>query len=233
MSRVCPECGEEYERIAQHYAWNEEHRPDLSGDQLDMVRFLLLDGASVDTEGSHNAIRYYSTELEYLKSVASRLGSVTSSIRLHETAAEQAERLRGQYPDMNIEERSLNDVYQLRTIPHPRLDAYEDGTDVTKLAPKALHWFIKAHGSYQGSAIFPTLYLDTRDTGVPAEHLRSLLHEKGIQTGRPAESDGGRFFVPTHHEEVIALPKVGIDQLKTEFGIKIEPAEDERNHVVG
>lgn len=233
MTTKCPTCGEEYERIAQHYAFNEEHRPELTDDQLDTVRFLLLDGATVDTSGSHHALETYSTDVEFLKAAAARLDEATSSIRLHSTAAEEARRLRQQYPNMDIDPDRVEDVYQLRTIPHPRLDGYEGGDDVTELTPNVLRWFIEHHGAYHGSAILPTLYLDTRDTGVSADHLRRLLHDSGIQTGRLAEGDGEPFFVPSARDGVVSLPKKGIDQLRSEFGIDINPAEDERNHIVG
>ncbi|MFC3477654.1 hypothetical protein [Halobacterium litoreum] len=232
MTTKCPTCGEEYERIAQHYAFNEDHRPDLSDDQLDTVRFLLLDGATVETEGAHHSITHYSTDVEFLKAAAARLGDLVTSLRLEATAAEQAEHLAAKYPDMDVTAEQCADLYALRTMPHPRLDAYEGGEDVTELTPNVMTWFIEFHGGYHGSAILPSLHLDTRDTGVSGDHLRRLFHDYGIQTGRLAEGDGETFFVPSAREGVVSLPKKGIDQLRDVFGIDINPAEDQRNHVV-
>ncbi|MFC7026827.1 hypothetical protein ACFQJ5_03270 [Halomicroarcula sp. GCM10025324] len=204
----------------------------MSDDQLDAVRFLLLDGANVDADGSHHALAAYSTDVEFLKAAAARLGDLVTSLRLEATAAEQAEHLVAKYPDMDITAEQCSDLYALRTMPHPRLDAYEGGDDVTELTPNVVAWLIEFHGGYHGSAILPSLHLDTRDTGVSGDHLRCLLHDYGIQTGRLTEGDDGPFFVPSHREGVVSVPKKGIDQLRDVFGIDITPAEDQRNHVV-
>lgn len=232
MTTECTTCGKEYERIAQHYAFNEDHRPDLSDDQLDTVRFLLLDGATVETEGAHHSITHYSTDVEFLKAAAARLGGVVTSLRLEATAEEQAEHLAAKYPGMDVTAETCSDLFALRTMPHPRLDGYEDGDDVTELTPNALSWFIQFHGAYHGSAILPSLHLDTRNAGVSADHLRRLMHDYGIQTGRLAEDGGDTYFVPSHREGVVSLPNKGINQLRDVFGIGIDPAEEERNHVI-
>jgi len=228
-TNVCPECGKEYVSLSQHFGMKPEHRPELSPEQMDVVRFLLLDGADLRTDSTHPTIRVYSSNRGFLESARDVLGWAANDVHTHRTAAQVAREVSENFgADVTAED--CNPTYGLATRPLPELENYDGPTDVGRLSPRLLHWLITRSGRYVGIPIFENLHLDVRDMDVSEDHLRGLLHDHGVQTGRPSYESS--MYVPVRHDGVIAIPSKGVQQIRDRFGIEITPAEDDRAHVV-
>lgn len=72
----CQECGKEVSRLGIHW-YNQDHYPDLSQYERDLLRGLLLGDGSV----SKRCIRVTNTNYEFLKWVGEELGILSSSVK--------------------------------------------------------------------------------------------------------------------------------------------------------
>lgn len=227
-TNVCPECGGEYASLSQHFGHQPEHRPELSPEQMDMIRFLLLDGCAIRADSTHPTLRVYSSDRGFLEAAREILGWAANDVHVHRTAEETARQVSENFgADVSAED--CTPTYGLATRPLPELAGFEGPSDVERLSPRLLKWVIARSGHYVGIPIFENLHLDVRGMDVSEDHLRRLLHAHEIQTGRPTEDT---MFIPTRHEGVIALPATGVRNIKDRFGIEITPETDDRAHVV-
>ncbi|MDL0125964.1 hypothetical protein PNQ92_11160 [Halobacterium salinarum] len=204
------------------------HRPALSAEQMDMIRFLLLDGCAIRAGSSHPTIRVYSSDRTFLEAAREVLGWAANDVHTHRTAEAAARQMRENFgADVSAEDCTA--TYGLATRPLPKLDGFEGPTDVERLSPRLLKWLIARSGRYVGIPIFPNVHLDVRDMDATEGHMRRLLSSHGVQTGRQTDSS---MFIPTRHDGVVAIPSEGVQQIKNRFGIEITPESDERAHVV-
>jgi hypothetical protein len=204
------------------------HRPALSAEQTDMIRFLLLDGCALRTDSSHPTIRVYSSDRGFLEAAREILGWAANDVHTHRTAEATARQMRENFgADVSAEDCTA--TYGLATRPLPELADFEGAADVATLSPRLLKWLIARSGRYVGIPIFPNVHLDVRDMDVSESHMRRLLNSHGVQTGRPTDA---RMFVPIHHSGLVAIPSTGVRQIRDRFGIEITPESDERAHVV-
>jgi len=195
---------------------------------MDMLRFLLLDGCAIRTESSHPTIRVYSSDRSFLEAVREILGWAANDVHVHRTAEATARQVSENFcADVTTED--CSPTYGLATRPLPGLEGYDGPREVEKLSPRLVNWLIARSGKYIGIPIFPNVHLDIRDMDISEGHIRNLLHEYGIQTGRPTADN---MFVPTRHDGVISIPSTGVRQIKNRFGIEITPETDDRAHVV-
>jgi hypothetical protein len=152
---LCPECGDEYERIASHWSNSTCGYPEITEDQRAALDGLMLGGSNVDGQGSNRHL----------------LASTVSS-PLAEWTAEQLDWLhhgtRVVHGDADNQ-----DVYRVRTAAHPAINRYErwgdgetrappDDYDLTPLAGRVWYAFaggLQWHGDYdsQRTATFSAL----------------------------------------------------------------------------
>ena len=117
---ICEECNEEYERIAQHWAWNEEHRPEIiEVDKQRLIGLLMGDGCIENGAGNGNrknaAMLVHNTNEKFLQEI-SDLISLPSNISKTKTAEESFENFGFSH---KVERENFNDVYRLSFISHP------------------------------------------------------------------------------------------------------------------
>lgn len=195
---------------------------------MDLCRFLLLDGADVRTMSTHPALRAYSSDRGFLEAAREVLGWAANDVHTHRTAEATARQVSENFgADVTAED--CDPTYGLATRPLPELEGMGGPSDVERLSPRLLKWIIARSGRYVGIPIFPNVHLDVRDMDVSETHMRRLLHDYEVQTGRPTDD---RMFVPTRHSGLLAIPATGVRTIKDRFGIEITPETDDRAHVV-
>lgn len=108
MSRTrCPECGDEKERIAQHWAMSSCGYPDVSDEQRAVLDGLVLSGATITGNGSNRHLTVGTTNEHLAAWTADRLGWLCHGVR---TESHDGDR---------------EDVYRVRTPAHPAINRYE------------------------------------------------------------------------------------------------------------
>jgi len=117
---ICGECGNEYQRISQHWAWNEDHRPEI--DEVDkerLIGLLMGDGCIESGAGNGNrknaAMLVHNTNKEFLQEI-SELIKLPSNINKTKTGQEAFENF-GLSQEVNVE--NFNDIYRLSFVSHP------------------------------------------------------------------------------------------------------------------
>jgi len=227
-TNVCPDCGTEYVSLSQHFGMKPSHRPALSPVQMDMIRFLLLDGCAIRTDSTHPTIRVYSSDRGFLEAAREILGWASNDVHTHRTAAATARQMQENF-GADVSAADCTATYGLATRPLPELADFAGAADVATLSPRLVKWLLARSGRYVGVPIFPNVHLDVRDMDTTAGHMCRLLDSYGVQTGRPTD---GRMFVPTRHSGLVAIPSAGVRQIRDRFGIEITPKTDERAHLV-
>lgn len=217
--KTCPECGEVYKRIAQHWAYNESHRPELTERQLDIATGVLMgDGCiKVDSRKGH----YANFQIEmitkpYLEWLSDIFGVLSRGVRLKRTAEQHVERNIAREFDENASLDTYNDSYCLETTTHPRFSElrnwYEDGEKTfpynIELNPTVLkHWYVCDGSLHQGRDIKIAMS-NERGNGEKIERYfseQSLPTPRWEEHGRKGGSGGINYRARWTKEESLEL----------------------------
>jgi len=116
---ICPECDDEYERVASHWARSACGYPEISAEQRAVLDGLVLGGANVDLGGGSNC----------------RLLASTVSSELAEWTAEQLGWLHHGTRTDHSDAAEHQDLYRVRTPAHPAINRYERWGDGDSRVP--------------------------------------------------------------------------------------------------
>lgn len=149
---ACPECGENYENLGQHWWGSPDHRPELTRKQRDIVTGLMMGDASLNRlSGQNPRIILGMITPAYLQHLDSIFGTLSCGVSLKHTAAESAAQQRRSGGDKNADEKDYSDVYQWVTRNNPELSDWDWYTEEKGkvfpsdivLTPTVLkHWFV-------------------------------------------------------------------------------------------
>lgn len=116
MKEVCPECGKEFQVISQHWRHNESHCPEFTGEQLDILRGVLLGDGSIGKPNATNPmISVGNTNIQFLEHLSEIMGILSTAIRVNKE------------PEGNS-----SPFYSVKTKHHPQLEnVYERWIDET------------------------------------------------------------------------------------------------------
>lgn len=223
MTGNCPECGDEFTHLGNHFVYSPDHRHSLSKSQLGTVEYLILRGANVRDKTKHPYLEVTSTDSELLKDVSNGLGWLSGDPRLRETSSEVAADFRDRFPDVDITDSNCSGVWSLRTVPHPELD-YAGPTDVAELRTETRRWLLKRHSTFVGD-IFGSLFIDTRSMAVPSAHLTDLLEATGYMTANRRDSRQFTRRIPSD-SDVIPVPHYDALALLEESGLTLSDVDN-------
>jgi hypothetical protein len=154
----CPECGDEYTNLAQHWHYSPSHRPELTQKQLEItVGSLMGDGFIKSSSNKNCYLRITMISPNYLKHVDDVFQSLGTGVKLHQTAAKSAKANRNTGFSPNAKKENYSDLYVWKTRCHPKFNEfrewYASGKKVwpenIKLTPTVLkHWYV-GDGCYQ------------------------------------------------------------------------------------
>ena len=221
MSVNCPTCGETYDKLGNHFAWNPQHRSALSERQRAIIEFLVLRGVTIRGESQKSRLEGYGTSEAWIREVTDALGWVANDPYLHQSATDVADSVERRYQD-NVSASDCSDVWGFTSVPHPALD-YEGPTDVKRLRPLTLRLLVGAVGNFVGT-IFGSLHVDVRGWDVGGDHMRDLLDSVGVST---VEYDGDGYATDTHTEryhyddDVVVVPHYDALDLLDSVGVAI------------
>ena len=149
MSVDCPECGESFDLIGQHWVFNEDHRPSLTQQQREIVTGLLMGDGSLDRGNKNPRLYVCMISPSYLKHLDKQFGILGTGVSLKMAAAESAKEKIERGFSQSVDPENYSDVYHWNTRCHPELHEfnwYGSGekvwpNDIT-LTPTVLkHWF--------------------------------------------------------------------------------------------
>lgn len=149
----CPQCGQSFELLGKHWNYSEDHRPNLSDKQYDIITGVLMGDGTLckrKSGGANPILRVKMISSNYLKYIDEIFGCLGTGVKIYKTAKENAKSLRDSGFSPSATEESCSDVYVWRTRSHPEIrefsDWYSTGSKVfpnnIDLTPTVLkHWY--------------------------------------------------------------------------------------------
>jgi len=152
MVKICTQCGNEYQRIGQHWSLSSDcSHPSFTDHQREVITGLLMGDGCIHKAKNGNPYLVCSMISEnYLQHIDDQFGVFGNVVSLKMTAAESAEHVRETGFDQNADADDYQDLYRWRSIRHPELqefaDWYASGKKVwpesIELTPTVLkHWY--------------------------------------------------------------------------------------------
>jgi len=130
MKDACPECGDEYKALAQHWRYSPEHRPDFSDYQKEVITGVLMGDGNIDSHtGGRPRLRVTSITKPYLDLLDDILGIHSLGVELKTTAEEAVERNIETGFSPNADVNDYSDLYELRTRNSPNLEQFSNWYD--------------------------------------------------------------------------------------------------------
>jgi hypothetical protein len=146
----CPECGDEYKNLGNHWHHSPSHRPELTQKQIEITTGLLMGDGSVSVHGKNCRLQTAMISPNYLKYLNNMFGCLGLGVELSESAAKSAKNNRDTGFSPDAKEENYSDVYYWYTRLHPKFNEfrewYSSGEKVwpenIELTPTVLkHWY--------------------------------------------------------------------------------------------
>lgn len=151
MSKVCNQCGNEYQRIGSHWVQSSScSHKGFTDYQREIITGILMGDGYIDSVNRNPRLQVGMISPNYLQYVADKFGVLGGSVTIQKTAAESAEKNRETGFRPNAKKENYSDVYIWRSIRHPELhefaEWYDSGEKVwpedIELTPTVLkHWY--------------------------------------------------------------------------------------------
>jgi len=151
MGNVCKQCGNEYQRIGQHWSKGSScSHPNFTDHQKEIITGLLMGDGCIHTGNKNPYLLVKMISPNYLEYIADEFGVLGSEVTLTKTAAESAKHNRDSGFSPNAKEQNYSDLYVWQSMSHPKLqkfaDWYSSGKKVwpadVELTPTVLkHWY--------------------------------------------------------------------------------------------
>jgi len=150
MTEICPECGEEFQRIGHHWSIGDCSYPSFSDYQKEVITGLLMGDGCLGRSRKSPYVRCHITSPNYLRHIDNKFGILGLGVSMVKTAKESAaeDRVSGFRP--NAKAKKYSDVYGWCSRNHPELNGFADwysaGEKVwpadIELSPTVLrHWY--------------------------------------------------------------------------------------------
>lgn len=123
----CPNCGEEFVNMGQHWKSSNCEYPELSNRQEDLLRGILMSDASVQFD-DNNRLIIKMTTIDFLDWFAEQLDVICHSKYpvLYQTSDESKENARKSFGDSVREDSEYKEKYQVLTRSHPFMNEFDD-----------------------------------------------------------------------------------------------------------
>jgi hypothetical protein len=147
---ACPECGEEYKQLGQHWRWNKHHRPSFTDYQKEVITGLLMGDGCIRRSDKNPRIQCEMISPNYLEYISYIFGCLGTGVSLKCTAEENAKRSRNSGFRPNAKSENYSDVYYWRSRNNPELEEFADWYSTgeklwpedIELTPTVLkHWY--------------------------------------------------------------------------------------------
>jgi hypothetical protein len=151
MKTTCPQCGDGYQRLGQHWNFSPTHRPAYTENQKEILTGLMMGDGTLQRRNEGNPrIKVKMITEEYLKHLDDVFGVLSSGVRFATSGEENAKRKQKNQHWPETKKENYNDLYEWHSRTHPSLemfDWYSSGKKVwperIELTPTVLkHWFV-------------------------------------------------------------------------------------------
>jgi hypothetical protein len=185
----CPQCGDEYDYIGNHWSLSSCDYPTLSEKQKDAVTGLMMGDGSLDKTSKNPRLVVQMTTPNYLRYLDDLFGPLSTHVHLSKSSEESAEISRDSGFSLNPNPKDYSDIYQWRTRSHPELfnfDWYtgENGKKVwpesIKLTPMVLkHWYV-GDGTWNNSSYRNYISISMSNERGNEDKIDSIFERSGI-----------------------------------------------------
>lgn len=189
----CPTCSEAFESLGQHFR-HSDHRPALTDWQFEVcVGLVLGDGCVAAVSGGReNSLTLEMSSEGFLRWLDEEMGWLTTGVRLHRTAKENAQHshstgLEGATQDVS----NYDQTHVLEFRAHPAFSRmrerfYPDGgialpDDLVLTPTRGKYWYLSDGGLQFHTEAEPTLQLSTRTFDL--DKVAALFENKGFNPG--------------------------------------------------
>lgn len=147
---LCPKCGNKYERLSQHWAFNENHRQSFTDKQKQIIAGLTMGDGHISEKHKNPHIVCNMSSPNYLKFLDREFGILSNGVTFLTTAEENAKRDRCSGFNLNAKSENYSDMYRWKCKTHPELEEfaewYSTGRKIwpqdIELTPIVLkHWY--------------------------------------------------------------------------------------------
>jgi len=150
MTDICDECGEEFERIGQHWSSFQSHRPGLSEKSLEALTGVLMGDGCVNRSSKNPQITINMTSPNYLEYLDNMFGAEGLGVKHVMTPEESAKSMRKSGFRPNAKAENYSDLYRLSTRCNPQLSQFESWYSPEKEWPESIdltptvlkNWFV-------------------------------------------------------------------------------------------
>lgn len=184
----CPECGQKYERISQHWRWNKDHIPDLTDKQYQVIVGSLMGDGSISESNKNFTISM--TSENYLHYINNLFPYLCSGVKMQESAEKNARKNRESGFDPEAKEENYSDMYRATFRKHPKISKlcvwYSSGEKVwpedIELTPTVLkHWYI-GDGHYNNKSTSGRIEISLSNEKNNLEKVFKYFSNKNLPT---------------------------------------------------
>lgn len=144
MSYICHDCGNEYQRIGQHWSLSSCQYPDLSVEQEEaLVGLMMGDGTLAHSDKGTPRIQANMTNVEYLQYLDTLFPLLSSGVRQVNTAEENARRDKETGFNPSASADNYSDTYRWSTVTAETFDMFTD-------------WYVSGEKVWPERAFTPT-----------------------------------------------------------------------------
>lgn len=191
MSKVCHQCGNEYQQIGNHWVGNSScSHKEFTDYQREIITGILMGDGSISIIGKNPQLRVKMISPNYLQYVADKFGILGNGVKTKMTAAESSEQARKSGFNPNAKKENYSDVYEWCSISHPELHEFEDwyssGEKVwpkdIKLTPTVLkHWYC-GDGHWDNSGSNNHIEIEMANEVNETEKVNQMFESVGLPT---------------------------------------------------
>jgi len=160
MVDSCPECGNQYKKLGNHWQHNPSHRLGVSEKQFEVAKGVMMGDGCLNTQYANAYIQIETITKNYLEYLNNIFGELSTGVKKIYTAKEQAKRARESNLNKDAVEENYNDVYRLNTRHHPKFNQLDWSTSSEskvwpsdiELTPTVLKHFYACDGNWHNSS---------------------------------------------------------------------------------
>lgn len=202
MSNICNDCGDEYQRIGQHWAMSSCEPLQLSDEQKQIVTGLMMGDGTISRSNKGTCrIEANMISKEYLEYLDSQFPLYGSGVRLVNSAEENAKRDRESGFNPSAEADDYSDTYRWTTVTSTTFDAFGDWYDSgekvwpsdIELTPTVLKHLYCGDGYYRDDDRHDNITISMNNEKGAKEKVAQMFEDADLPVPRWVEySERGR-----------------------------------------
>jgi len=177
----CPECGESYKRIGNHWQHNPSHIHSFTDKQDAIIRGLILGDGHIDKNGKNAYVIVASTQKRFLEWLSLWFPVISRDVSLSKTTDELiAQNTESEWVKTPEDDADYNDLYRWETSRHRDFNDYSNSVDsVNHLCALSLKVYYVSDGTLAKAGSHHRPQFRVTDD-VRAERIADLIRDVGF-----------------------------------------------------